>query len=274
MDGPLPNVVTHGILNTPGEDEPHLMSPPIGQPHNGALSRLERTPLYERLVERLRAHVVEAGLRAGDRLPPERQLAAQLGVSRASVRQALVALEVQGLIEVRHGGGTFLRADHLDPAPMAALLDLKRRLPDILDAREALEVKLAELAAERRSAIDLETIDAALQLMADEINTDAPGEAGDEAFHRAIAQAAHSALLVQMYASLAEDIRSSRHESLSQVGRPAVSLQQHRAVADAIRDRDGVAAAAAMRAHLRSVRDVKLLAWDAPADLKPGTSKT
>jgi GntR family transcriptional repressor for pyruvate dehydrogenase complex len=235
----------------------------------GALSPMQRSPLYERLVERLRAHVIEAGLGAGDRLPPERSLAAQLGVSRASIRQAIVALEVQGLVEVRHGGGTFLRGDDLEPAPLAQILDLKRRLPDILDAREALEVKLAELAAERSTEADLQAIEAALALMADEVEHSAPGEAGDEAFHHAVTAAAHSGLLAQMYAGLAEDIRSSRHESLSQVGRPPISLAQHRAVADAVRGRDGSAAADAMRVHLRSVRDVKLLSWNAPPALLP-----
>jgi len=101
----------------------------------GALSPVPRTPLYERLVERLRTHVLQAD--AGDRLQPERELAARLGVSRSSVRQAIVALQVRGLVEVRHGGGTFLRGDDLDPAPSARILDLQRRLPDILDAREA-----------------------------------------------------------------------------------------------------------------------------------------
>src|SRR5690242_1909387 len=100
-------------------------------PSASALSPVARKPLYERLVEHLRAYVVEAGLSAGDRLPSERDLAERLGVSRASVRQAIVALEVQGVLEVKHGGGTFLRTTRVDTLPMAQLADLKRRLPDI-----------------------------------------------------------------------------------------------------------------------------------------------
>src|SRR5579884_3093508 len=96
-----------------------------------ALSPVARKPLYERLVEHLRAYVVEAGLTAGQRLPSERELAERLAVSRASVRQAIVALEVQGIVEVRHGEGAFLRMTQLDSLPMADLVDLKRRLPDI-----------------------------------------------------------------------------------------------------------------------------------------------
>ena len=179
----------------------------------GALSPVPRTPLYERLVERLRTHVLQAD--AGDRLQPERELAARLGVSRSSVRQAIVALQVRGLVEVRHGGGTFLRGDDLDPAPSARILDLQRRLPDILDAREALAVKLAELAAERRTDADLQAIHAALAVMADQVEQSTPGEAGDEAFQHCITAAAHSSVLAQMSADLAQDIGASRHESPS-----------------------------------------------------------
>jgi GntR family transcriptional regulator, transcriptional repressor for pyruvate dehydrogenase complex len=227
----------------------------------GALTPLPRTPLYERLVERLRAHVQEVGLQKGERLPAERDLAQRLGVSRASLKQAIVALEVQGLVEVRHGGGTFLRTDDLRPAPLAEVLDRQRRLPDILDAREALEVKLAELAAERRTDDDVAAVFAALELMSRAVEQGDPGVEGDAAFHAAITAAAHSALLARMMAELADDIGESRRESLQQTGRPAGSLSQHRDIAHAVRDMDQVAAGGAMRRHLRSVRDVKLLAW-------------
>jgi DNA-binding FadR family transcriptional regulator len=70
-----------------------------------ALRPMERSRLYEQLVERLLTLIREMGLRPGQKLPPERELSAQLGVSRASIRQALVVLEVQGLVEVRHGEG-------------------------------------------------------------------------------------------------------------------------------------------------------------------------
>jgi GntR family transcriptional repressor for pyruvate dehydrogenase complex len=231
-----------------------------------ALSRLDRTPLYERLVARLRDHVVEAGLKAGDRLPPERRLAEELGVSRASVRQAIVALEVQGLIEVRHGGGSFLRRDDLNPVPFADVIDLQRRLPDILDAREALEVKLAELAAERRTAKDIDAIENALSMMADLISKGESGAEGDAAFHRAITDAARSPLLTHMMEQLGEDISASRKESLAQVGRPPASLIQHHLIASAIVAGDGRKARKAMRHHLRSVGDVKLLKWTPPGE--------
>lgn len=232
----------------------------------GALSPVDRVPLYELLVERLRDHVIEAGLKAGDRLPAERLLAQELGVSRASVRQAIVALEVQGLIEVRHGGGSYLRHDDLNPLPFAQVMDLQRRLPDILDAREALEVKLAELAAERHTPEDIAAVNSALAMMADAVSRGESGAAGDAAFHGAVTAAAHSSLLADLMAELAEDISKSRQESLAQVGRPVTSLSQHHAIADAIVAGDPKGARRAMRKHLRSVRDVKLLHWTPPAD--------
>lgn len=231
------------------------------------LAPIPRTPLYERLVERLRDHIRDAGLQPGDRLPAERQLAAQLGVSRVTVKQAIVALEVQGLVEVRHGGGTFLRSTDLRPAPLAAMLDRRRRLPDILDAREALEVKLAELAAERRTDDDVQALDDALALMQRDIAAGGQGLDGDAAFHGAVTRAARSSLLQRMMADLAEDIGETRQESLSQSGRPDRSLQQHRDIAEAVRDMDVRGAGTAMRRHLRSVRDVKLLRWSPEPDL-------
>ena len=123
-----------------------------------ALRPLNRPKLYEQVVVRLREHVAASDLDVGDRLPPERELAERLGVSRASVRQAIVVLEVQGLVEVRHGGGTYLRERVLDSEPVEELVARRRRLPDVLEAREARETKLAELAAQRRTDDDLAEI--------------------------------------------------------------------------------------------------------------------
>ncbi|HYZ54419.1 MAG TPA: FadR/GntR family transcriptional regulator [Streptosporangiaceae bacterium] len=225
------------------------------------LRPVARTRLYEQVVERLRAHVAETELRAGDRLPPERELADRLGVSRASVREAIVALEVQGLVEVRHGGGTYLLQDRLKAEPLETLIERRRRLPDILDARDAIETKLAALAATRRTDEDLAAIGTALAAMREAIARGECGEVGDARFHGAIIQAAHSPLLAEFMAEIAGQVSESRAESLRQPGRPAQSLDQHEQVAAAIRAGDPVAAAAAMHEHVQSVGQVKLLTW-------------
>ena len=243
---------------TVGEDqEPVIAARP--------LRRVERRPLYEVLAERIREHASEADLRTGAKLPAERVLAEQLGVSRASLRQAIVALEVQGLVEVRHGGGTFLRRDGLQPAPLDEVLERQRLLPDILDAREALEVKIAMLAAGRRSPADLHRIELALTTMSVATKDGTPAEDGDAQFHEAVTAAAHSSVLARMMFELRQEIALTRAESLAQPGRPAQSLAQHRAIAAAVTAGDPQAAANAMTAHLKSVRDVRLLHWVPPS---------
>ncbi|MFH8729969.1 MULTISPECIES: FadR/GntR family transcriptional regulator [unclassified Streptomyces] len=221
-----------------------------------------RPRLYEQVLDRLRAYVAEGGLRAGDRLPPERDLAARLGVSRASVKQAITVLEVQGLVEARHGGGTYLMRDSLDAEPVERMVERRRRLPDVLEAREALETKLAELAAERRTDEDLAALHAALDRMVADIEEGGHGVEGDRLFHAAVTAAAHSALLAEFMRSIADQVTESRTESLRQPRRPARSLAQHRAILDAIETGRPAQAAAAMRRHVRTVAKVRLLDWD------------
>ncbi len=226
-----------------------------------ALRPIGRRRLYEQVIDQLREYVADHGLKAGDRLPPERELADRLGVSRVSIKQAIVVLEVQGLVGVRHGGGTYLRRNSLDAEPVEVLVDRKRRLPDVIEAREAMETKLAELAARRRTDDDLAEIDGALAQMRAEIDAGDLGLAGDRRFHAAVTAAARSSLLAQFMGSIAGQIAESRQESLQQPGRPPRSLAQHQRIADAIRAGNPSAAATAMRRHVRSVSRVRLLGW-------------
>lgn len=226
-----------------------------------ALSPVPRPRLYEQLVQRLLQHVADRGLQPGDRLPAERELAQRLGVSRNSLKQAFVVLEVQGLVDIRQGDGTYLRRVGVAPEPVEVLLDRRQRLPDILEAREALEVKLAELAAQRRTELDLAAMEAALQTMRDALAAGDLGSEGDRRFHAAMAAAGHSAILQGFYDALAPQISETRRESLRQPDRPGQSLAQHERIAAAVRDGDPQSAVAAVRAHVSSVRDVRLLDW-------------
>src|SRR6266545_737787 len=195
-----------------------------------SLRPVARPRLYEQLVERLLALVHELHLAPGDRFPPERELAAALDVSRATLRQALVALRAHA-----------------------------RRLPDVIDARMALEVHIAELAAQRRTDHDLAQIDTALDLMGEQIERGERGLEGDERFHAAGTTPAPPQLLADLKAPIAPPISESRVQSLSQQGRPPRSLRSHRQIAQAIRAGDPRAAARTMRAHIDLVAKVALL---------------
>jgi GntR family transcriptional repressor for pyruvate dehydrogenase complex len=171
----------------------------------------------------------------------------------------LVALEVLGVIEVRHGLGAVLVYRPSIATVIKGLRAHENRLPEIVEARSTLEVKLAELAAQRRTDDDLAAINAALVAMANEIAEGEKGAHGDELFHEAVTAAAHSAVLAQLMAFIAEMILETRLESLGQPGRPEQSLASHQAIADAIRARDSEAAAEMMLSHIKLVSDVALL---------------
>jgi GntR family transcriptional repressor for pyruvate dehydrogenase complex len=223
------------------------------------LRPVTRPRLYEQVAGQILDWVRENDLQAGDRLPPERELATRLGVSRATVSQALVAMEVVGVVAVRHGDGAVLVDSSGTSRVVEALRSHAQRLPDVIEAREALESKLAGLAAVRRTAEDLERIDAALQVMADDVATGGRGVGGDELFHAAVTQAGHSALLQRLMLEISGLVKETRIESLSQPDRPQQSLEGHRAIAVAIREQDPARATAAMRDHIDKVSDVALL---------------
>jgi GntR family transcriptional repressor for pyruvate dehydrogenase complex len=222
------------------------------------LRPVARPRLYEQVVSQIQAWIGENDLEVGDRLPPERELAAQLGVSRATVSQALVAMEVIGVVSVRHGDGVVLVEPAGSAKVVAALRQHAQRLPEVLEARDALETKLAALAAGRRTAGDLAAIEDALAAMERDVERGGRGVEGDERFHAAVTAAGHSPLLAKLMAEISDLIRETRIASLSQPDRPANSLRGHRRIADAIRAGDPAAAALAMQTHIARVSDVQL----------------
>ncbi|HZZ53223.1 MAG TPA: FadR/GntR family transcriptional regulator [Trebonia sp.] len=239
------------------------------RPSTESLRAPDRQRLYEQLAARLLDYVEVTGLSVGDRLPSERELAQALQVSRASVRQATVALEVRGTLEVRHGDGIYLRSMPDDAGHLMELMMQRHRLPEILEAREALETQLAALAAARRTDDEIADMTSALDGMAADIAAGGLGEKGDRLFHQAVTRAARSPLLAEFMAAIAAPIAETRRSSLGEPGRPPRSLGAHRRILEAIQRGDEAAARNAMRRHVKMVADVGLLRWSA-VDRGPG----
>jgi GntR family transcriptional repressor for pyruvate dehydrogenase complex len=225
-----------------------------------------RPPLYEQVAARVRELAEATGLGPGDRLPPERELAQHLGVSRSSVREALTLLRAAGLVHTRQGDGVYLqRPPEQIPAGLTAAFAGRPSMPRIMEVREALETHLARLAARRRSPQDVDRLSAAHEAMAAAIDRgDDPCDA-DARFHAAIAHAADNPMLEELMGQLATPIALTRRASLSRPGRPARSLEGHRRILEAIVARNEEGASAAMREHLMVVADV---AHDAPPTLE------
>lgn len=216
------------------------------------LKPIERSPLYEVVAARLREFIESENLKPGDRLLPERELADQLGVSRTSVRQALTAMRVMGLIDIRPGAGVYLArpTEDLVPGLASAVAEAEVDHPMIWEVREGVEVQAARLAAGRRTDSDLAVMDSALEAMASSIDGGGEGIDGDRLFHRAIVDASHNDLLIQLIDQLADVIDRTSQVSLTLPGRAPRSLDAHRKILAAIRSADDAEAAEAMRKHI------------------------
>jgi GntR family transcriptional repressor for pyruvate dehydrogenase complex len=215
------------------------------------LRPIRRSALYEEVVDRLREFIDVHELRPGDRLTPERELAEQLGVSRTSVRQALTALKVLGIVDVRPGDGVYLvRTEDLIPSLALEVLESEADHPMIWEVREAVETQAARLAAGRRTAEDLGRMEAALEAMAESVAAGGEGVVGDRHFHEAILSASHNPVLQNLFEQLADAIDKTSQGSLSLKGQPPISLDAHRAILAAIRDRSADLAGERMRDHL------------------------
>jgi GntR family transcriptional repressor for pyruvate dehydrogenase complex len=215
------------------------------------LRPIRRSALYETVVDRLREFIDVHQLRPGDKLMPERELAEQLGVSRTSVRQALTALRVLGMVDVRPGDGVYVTSTE-DIVPSLALEVLASQAdhPMIWEVREAVETQAARLAARRRTQDELDRMAAALEAMAESVEASGEGVLGDRHFHQAILEASHNPMLQSLFAQLADAIDKTSQGSLGLKGQPPISLAAHKAIYEAIASGDVQGAGDSMREHL------------------------
>ena len=217
-----------------------------------------REPVYESLQTRLREFVCTKGLAPGERLPAERELARLLGVSRPSLREAITALRVEGLVDVRHGDGIYLLRfpDDVVPPIRAELMEADPELPALGEVRNALEGFAARWAALRRSDEDLAAMVGALRVMEQEIAGDEPGLSGDRAFHAAVLRAARNPVLARLLERIAGGAERIASASLSRPGQPERSLAVHRLILDAIVARELDVAQNLMFEHLERTGEI------------------
>lgn len=213
-----------------------------------------RTRAHEEVAGQLRELLQRGAIRAGDRLPPERDLAQRFHVSRATIRQALSALHSSGLVESRVGEGTFvLSAGSGVPQLATVLRTANASLAEQLGLRRLIEPQVAQLAGEHAQEYDLDELAQYVSLQQARLREGVPFVDEDSAFHLAIARATKNTLLVKMVEGVHELLRDSREHSLRAAGGMRRSLEGHQHILDAIRDHNGPAAYDAMLAHIRDV---------------------
>jgi GntR family transcriptional repressor for pyruvate dehydrogenase complex len=238
-----------------------------------ALEPVRRSRVYEEVAHRIRRLIADGHLRPGDKLPPERELASLLGVSRTSVRDAIRTLEVAGLLEPRQGEGTVVRelSHERLVAPLAsALLTHRELLADLIAVRKMIEPAIAREAARRATPEELAALEAILARQAARIEAGGLAIEEDSAFHDAIARAARNQVVLKVIDVLMDLLREGRERSLQVRGRPQRSLRGHRQILEALRRRDPEAAERAMLAHLEQIEEM-LLSDRAP--VAPGAAK-
>ncbi|WP_026894366.1 FadR/GntR family transcriptional regulator [Clostridiisalibacter paucivorans] len=217
--------------------------------------------IYEYVVEQIQQMIVNGDLKSGDKLPSERELAERLKVSRTSIREALRALEVLGLIESRQGEGNFIK-ESLDNGffqPLSVMFMLNKDNPsDILELRIAIEVEAASLAARRINDEDIQELE---ELMDKLIESDDEKYSAkyDTEIHYKIASVTKNYLIINLLngiSSLIETfIKNARESILRENEEKDILIKQHRKICDALIERDPDKAASAMREHLIFVND-------------------
>jgi len=219
--------------------------------------RIERRPIVAEITRRLLDYLLSGELRPGDKLPTERKLAELLGVGRSSIREALKALTVLGLLEVRQGDGTYLKKAQSDLLPQViewGLLLGEKRTRDLMEARQKIEIAVAELAALRCDDGGAAALKEHLERMrraAEAGDTNAFIEA-DLAFHRQLADIAQNTVLRDILSSIKALLQTWIRSVIESAGNADFSYREHLAVYEAVAARDGAGAAAAMERHMNS----------------------
>ncbi|CAG7650851.1 HTH-type transcriptional regulator LutR [Paenibacillus solanacearum] len=220
--------------------------------------------IHEVIADQLKERIVAGELQPGEKLPSTKELSERFQVGRSTVREALSGLKAMGLVESRQGEGSYVRSiDSQDVAlpEFNALLMSRETVIELIEARKALEVSNAALAAEKRTEEDLRKFEAVLKRMEEHLGDEVEGERSDIEFHLVLAQATHNSIMMRMIDSISSQMQTAIRETrrLQMYASRTVShrlWQEHLAVYEAIRQQDADAAQEHMRSHLFHVEQV------------------
>lgn len=220
---------------------------------------LQRTNLTDTLITEIQRMIADQGLGPGQKLPSETELATQFGVGRSTVREAMKALALMRVVEISPGRGTFLREQIQPPLADARMRRIRlqdSRAVEVYEARKAIEVELAALAAERATAEDLQRIQSALEEMVRTIQDEDSFAAADIKFHLAVAAAAKNSLLAQFYSYAGDIVSNVIHQIIELPSVKSRSIALHSRTFQAIAKRDPAAARSSILNHMRFVRKI------------------
>lgn len=215
--------------------------------------------VYRQIANDLERRIAAAEFKVGERLPTERALATAYSVSRTCVREALLAMEIAGLVSIRVGSGVFILTAEIPQTKARNLRTDQHGPSELLEARLVIEPELAALAATRASEAEIGAIAAAIAVMREEHRVAAESERGDRNFHSNIASAAHNGLLQAMIEEVWTEMSGPMWQALQvHIRSPLLRLswiEDHEAILKALAARDRRRARSAMKTHIERVRD-------------------
>ena len=218
------------------------------------LQTVEPQRLYRQIADQLRALIAKGEFAVGARLPAERDLARQLGVSRPSVREALIALEVEGWVEVRTGSGVYVLERRQSAAPSPSNAQAEWGPLELIRARRIVEGETAAVAAQHRKARHVDAMTQAIEAMRGMADRGVMPLEGDRAFHLAIVEACDNVVLTETVLGFWDSRNGPIFTRLGGYFETVKSwrsaIEEHEAIRDAIAARDADAARTAMHVHM------------------------
>jgi GntR family transcriptional repressor for pyruvate dehydrogenase complex len=219
-------------------------------------NNLKRSSTAERIVENLITLVKERSLKIGDKLPPERQLCEMIGVSRPSLREALKALQVMNIIDIRQGAGAYIKS--LEPQDVVEHLDIVFHLDsslyhDLYESRRLIEASIAAMAAEKISDQELELIEENIRQAAVDIDDESAFFERDLELHEMIMTAAGNRVIPVFMQSINKLALLIRQKTNAMLTIRKNTIQDHKAILMALKNHDPRESAAAMERHIRNV---------------------
>ena len=217
---------------------------------------IRRDRLYKQVADQIQELIIAESLRAGDKLPGERELAERLGISRTVVREAIRTLSVRGLVRVKAGCGTYIQELTAEDAaaPIELLFKLRQTagsLDNLYEIRRMMEIEIAGLAAERATDEDYAALEDAIEGMAASVDDPDQLTEYDMAFHSALAVATQNELFSLLLSMIASVWHKMILVSAHARGAAEAGLQHHRNLLGCVSERDPERAREAMRAHIR-----------------------
>lgn len=226
-----------------------------------SFNRVSSEKLYIQIYNQILSEIQSGSFNIGDKLPAERELCAQFGVSRAPVRQALSALELNGVIYSRQGEGVYVKNTQISNSSDSPFIFDSTSPEDIVEARINIEPIIIKYAALRATDEDIQELRSTIQKMEEETKAGIYAPETDEALHKGIAKASHNDLYIKIMSAISEAMKQQemwkliRDRTFTRPDYQVVNFEEHKMIIKAIEEHNESKAVKLMTTHMQNLYD-------------------